>query len=116
MKADKIVAKIKELMNKPYDEKELKPFMDIMCGEVQDFIYGSTYIDQFERASEPFKIMTKYHREAMESGNTKYRQRYYSVALIGEEAIDLSVFNVENLGVKVVDDLKKTPGTLQYEN
>ena len=115
MKKETVVKKIKELMSAPYDEKKLKPFMDMMSDNVENFRIGSLYIDQFERHSSQFEIITKYHSEAMKTFNSKYRQRYYSVAMMAEEADDLSMFDVEQLGEETLNDLKKTVGAIQYE-
>ena len=72
------VEKIKELYSSPYDVKKLGEYQKIMMGSVEDFEEVMVHIDSFDRNTDTFLIITKYHIESHQ-GSDEYKKLYEKV-------------------------------------
>ena len=72
------IEEIKALYSAPYDVKKLAQFKKVMMESVDAFSEVIIHIDKFDRTSDEFKIITKYHIESY-SHNQKYEDMYESV-------------------------------------
>ena len=78
-----VIEVLNELCGKEFQWKFLPKFKEAMCQNVIAFVKGINLADKFDRGSDEYKVLTRYHVEATKDKN--YMKLYKLMFKIADE-------------------------------